>query len=80
MMPQPNNQVTAGVRARGRRQRRSPDSGATRAAKSAGRRGPLGFRYREAMRIVRPVSEIEDDDRSLDQRERCDEGKGAAHE
>ena len=44
------------------------------------RRGPLGFRYREALRIVRPVSEIEDDDRSLDQRERCDEGKGAAHE
>ena len=58
MRPQPNNKVTPGVRARRRRQRRSPASG-------LGRRGRLGFCCREARKIVRPVSEIEDDDRSL---------------
>ena len=72
MRPQPNNKVTPGVRARRRRQRRSPASG-------LGRRGRLGFDYRAAMRIIRPVGEIEDDDRSLDQCERCD-GKEDHHE
>jgi len=70
------NKVAPRVGARGRRQRRSPDSGATRAAKSAGRRGPLGFSYRDAIRIVRPVSEIEDDNHSLF--DSCDEEKGVA--
>ncbi len=45
---------------------------------TSARRGPVGFRYRDAMRIVRPVSEIEDDARSLF--DSCDEEKGAARE
>ena len=39
-------------------------------------RGPLGFRYREALGLICPVAEIEAAARSLDQCEPCDEEKG----